>query len=97
MKTLSNTLKASMLAACLATPVLVAGAGNANAAGKAFCHGYANTAVFQHRLNKQRGCGYMGFRWHGWKKGHYAWCRGVPAWKAGSERGKRWRLLNVCN
>lgn len=90
----SARLSAVAIAAMLAVSVT---APSAQAAPKHFCKSYAKIAVKQNKRNFWNGCGFHGWRWHGFKKGHYSWCRNVPAWKATTERFKRESMLhNAC-
>ena len=97
MKTILNiaklTLLASALMACVAITLMPK---PANAAPIGFCDRYANAAVSQYSKNLNKGCGYAGWRWHAWRKGHYNWCRGTNKAAARSERFTRWAMLKQC-
>lgn len=60
------------------------------------CQNYADTAVQQQGQNLTQGCGYQGWRWHGWHDGHYKWCKAVSLGKSQSETTKRAFKLAAC-
>lgn len=66
------------------------------AAPAGFCHKYAKAAVHQNHRNVIKGCGYAGWRWHGWYQGHYKWCRSTSKGVARSERVNRFIQLKQC-
>jgi hypothetical protein len=68
----------------------------AQAAPPGFCHTYAKAAVHQNKRNSFKGCGYSGWRWHGWYQGHYKWCRSTSKAFARSERIQRFVMLKQC-
>lgn len=69
---------------------------SAEAAPPGFCHTYAKAAVHQNNRNFIKGCGYSGWRWHGWYQGHYKWCRSTSKAFARSERIQRFVMLKQC-
>jgi hypothetical protein len=75
---------------------LVAASVPAAAAPDARCIGYANRAVSQQMANVNRGCGYIGPRWHTWWDGHYAWCRSKTPNRLAAETVKRNKKLGQC-
>lgn len=99
MQTLKQTLKLTLLATALiamSASAFLLGTGQAKAAPSGFCHGYAAAAVKQNNRNFIKGCGYSGWRWHGWYQGHYNWCRSTSKAMARSERINRFVMLKQC-
>ena len=73
------------------------GGGGGGGGGKtAICDAYARTAVSQHRINLNRGCGYSGTRWQSSYNNHFGWCLGVSTAASSSETRARRNLILQC-
>jgi len=69
---------------------------SARADTNAQCNIYADTAVNQHRRNRNNGCGQSGPRWQSNWSAHYGWCRGVSRSAHRSETRARRNILRNC-
>lgn len=96
MSIIAGRLGAYAGAAALVVGLSLGSVSTAHAAPKGFCKAYANAAVHQFHRNLVKQCGYAGWRWHGWRKGHYNWCRQTSKAVAMSERVARWNMLGNC-
>ena len=96
MRTKTNLKPRTIGTLLLAVTVSCLAATSASATSPGFCEGYAKSAVHQYNRNIVKGCGYAGWRWHAWYKGHYQWCRSTSKHFARSERIQRFVMLKQC-
>lgn len=87
-----------LIAAAVSSASLLMTSTIASAAPHAKCVWYANEAVKAQKSNVLNNCGFVGFRWHAWRDGHYQWCRGQSIQRIDREIHKRMtKLLKRCD
>ena len=70
--------------------------GQAGAAPRERCQGYANEATSQQNINRQQSCGFAGDPWSDNWNGHFNWCLGVSEETLRGQSGARQNALNYC-
>ena len=61
------------------------------------CELYAIEAVKQHHENINRGCRFVGLRWHDEYPGHSGWCRNQTIGSIQNESNQRKKALENCH
>ncbi len=93
--TFGARLKALFIAVVVTAAVTLALVPSAKANDR--CEDYAHISVEQQAMNLTQGCGFKGFRWHGWSDGHYQWCKTAKAQRVAREIRRRDDELHHCH